>query len=404
MHFSGSFLKAVSLTAILLPFSICSPATELVAKRQPTCKDVVIPISVSAKTITLAPTTTYLQAVNLVTNTVSALVELLFGTLVQRTYNIAGTYCEPANYVASRTNTIQFLIHGATVNARYYWSGDGPIGAGFDGTSYSWIDYASQQGYPTFAMDRIGSGLSTHPDPILVVQIPTQAQIAHGLITLMKSGASPFPRAFKKVIVVGHSMGSVITQSLSVSYPQDAEAVILTGYSRYIVNIVAGIFTTAVLLPADISLPSEYADLPVGYLVPNSFSGILYLFWYDPHANGTYYDPAFASSDYGKRQCITVGEGATAAVAAATSAMTGNVLVVTGEQDTLFCGQEALPINGPGQCVGGSLNYLAGTGSLYPQADYSYFSVPNAGHLWQYHFAAQEGFAYVHNWLASRGY
>lgn len=252
------------------------------------------------------------------------------------------------------------------------------------------------------AIDRIGCGNSSKPDPILVVQTPTQVEIAHQIILLARKGSSPFPRKFTKIIVVGHSMGSVITQLLSVNHPTDADAIILTGYSRYIINFLPGIFVTGGLLPAKVVQPEKYGNLAVGYLEASSFPGIEYLFWYDPYANGTYYDPAFPAYDYALRGPITVGEGASGAVAAATSSFQGPVFVITGQQDTLFCGTTALPIDGPGQCVGGPLNYLAGTGALYPNAKYDWYAVPNANHCWQFHYSAQLGFQVTHDWLASQ--
>jgi pimeloyl-ACP methyl ester carboxylesterase len=222
---------------------------------------------------------------------------------------------------------------------------------------------------------------------------------------MARNGVSPFPRNFDKIIVAGHSMGSIITQLLSVTYPNDANAIILTGYSKYIINFMPGIFATGTLLPAAAVDPAKYGYLPVGYLEADSFSGIEYLFWYDPYKNGTYYDPAFPAYDYALRQAITVGEGASGAVAATTAyGFTGDVLTITGQQDTLFCGTTALPIDGPGQCVGGPVNYLAGTADLYPNAQYWWWNVPNAGHCWHFHYSAQQGFAVTHDWLADRGF
>jgi hypothetical protein len=50
------------------------------------------------------------------------------------------------------------------------------------------VAYASQQGYPTLAIDRLGNGDSDHPDPLLVVQMPAHAEIAHRVIQLAKAG------------------------------------------------------------------------------------------------------------------------------------------------------------------------------------------------------------------------
>lgn len=253
-------------------------------------------------------------------------------------------------------------------------------------------------------MDRLGSGNSSHPDPILVVQTPTEVECVHQIITMARAGTSPFPRKFTEIIVVGHSMGSVVTQSLSVTYPKDASCFILTGYSKYIINFLPGIFLTGVLLPAAVVEHSKYGNLPIGYLEASSFSGITYLFWYDPYANGTYHDPDFPAFDYALRETITVGEGATGAVSGDTSTFDGPVLAISGQQDVLFCGTNALPIDGPGECVSPTFNYLEGTASLYPNAKYSWYNVPNAGHCWQLHYSAQQGFAVTHNWLAKNGF
>lgn len=260
------------------------------------------------------------------------------------------------------------------------------------------------QGYPTFAFDRLGSGNSSHPDPILAVQCPAQVEILHQIILLARGGASPFPRPFDQVIVAGHSLGSIIVQSFSVKYPSDADAIILTGYSRFIINFLPGMVLTALLLPAAVVQPDKYGDLAVGYFEASVFSGVEYLFFYG--ANGQYSDPDFIAYDYTLRGCLTVGEGVTGAVAAATAyGFKGSVFVATGQQDTLFCGTLALPIVGPGECVGGALNYLEATGDLYPDAaTYEYFAVPDAGHCWQYHYSAQLGFNVTHTWLEEQGF
>lgn len=47
------------------------------------------------------------------------------------------------------------------------WSGDDqaatpltPDLAPYGGSNYSWVDFASAQGFPTLAIDRLGNGLS----------------------------------------------------------------------------------------------------------------------------------------------------------------------------------------------------------------------------------------------------
>jgi hypothetical protein len=46
----------------------------------------------------------------------------------------------------------------------------------------------TQEGYPTIALDNLGSGNSSHPDPIVVVQMSLQVEIIHQIITKLRAG------------------------------------------------------------------------------------------------------------------------------------------------------------------------------------------------------------------------
>lgn len=81
--------------------------------------------------------------------------------MIQGTYTISGTYCEPEVQNATRANTIQFLAHPATYD-RYYVSHTSAVMctalpslltsiqwfggnySGIDGTRYSWVSLALQ--------------------------------------------------------------------------------------------------------------------------------------------------------------------------------------------------------------------------------------------------------------------
>src|ERR1019366_8337570 len=99
------------------------------------------------------------------------------------TYNIAMRYCEPENIVESRANTIQYLQHAIT-NTKDYWNGL-TYPTGYDGDMYSWIAFASQQGYATLSVDNLGSGASAHPNP-LVVQQTLQVEIIHQILVMLR--------------------------------------------------------------------------------------------------------------------------------------------------------------------------------------------------------------------------
>lgn len=207
------------------------------------------------------------------------------------------------------------------------------------------------------------------------------------------------PRAFSKIISVGHSIGSIVANDHSVKYPNDINAIILTGFSESILVPASGVLLTAGVFPADTVDPVKFGSLSIGYLEPTSPFGMQFLFWYPGN-----YDPAFQAIDYTLRGTITVGEGATAALGIQTAPLfTGPVFVVTGDKDVLFCGVTGTILTGPGDCTGTGL--LQSTSSLYPRASqYDWFAVPDCGHDWQFHLNSQIGFQQSFAWLAANGF
>lgn len=124
------------------------------------------------------------------------------------------------------------------------------------------------------------------------------------------------------------------------------------------------------------------------------------MLFYGPYEH---YDPNFIALDYAARGTITIGEAITGALGISVAEeYTGSVLVLTGNQDVVFCGSFDLPIDGPGNCDASGI--LADTGKLYPRAEYSWFSMDNSGHCWQHQYTAQFGFNYAHDWLAAQGF
>jgi hypothetical protein len=96
--------------------------------------------------------------------------------------------------------TVQLLVHGATYN-HLYWNF--PYGNGY----YSYVGAATAAGYATFDIDRIGAGNSSHP-PSASLDLNAGAVALHDAVTALRSGAVD-GHAFRHVIAVGHSIGSV---------------------------------------------------------------------------------------------------------------------------------------------------------------------------------------------------
>jgi pimeloyl-ACP methyl ester carboxylesterase len=248
--------------------------------------------------------------------------------------------------------------------------------------------------------------LSDHPDPILVTQYPAELATLHQIVQIIRNGNLPIPepRAFTTIIFAGHSYGSCLGNALNAQYPDDVDATILTGFSSAFDANVPGILLETALLPADIDNPTSFGTLSPGYLeIATQSSDQLLLFY----PGG--YDPNLFNLDYSLRGTIAAGElGTIIFTKSVATPYTKPVFVMTGEFDTIFCNPLGLP--DPGNCqpsglLGlGSTNYLADTSSLYPAADFDWYVVPGSGHCWNFHFAAPEGFATAHNWMAAKGF
>ena len=120
---------------------------------------------------------------------------------------------------AREPGTVQLLVHGATYN-HLYWNF--PYGNGY----YSYVDAATAAGYATFDIDRIGAGNSSHP-PSAGLDLTAGAVALHDAVTALRSGAVD-GHAFRHVIAVGHSIGSVEIWLEAARY-HDVDAVIVTG-------------------------------------------------------------------------------------------------------------------------------------------------------------------------------
>ena len=107
------------------------------------------------------------------------------------------------------------------------------LGEGYQEQHYSWINFARGEGYHTLAIDRLGVGNSSHPNPVLV-RLPLDAAITSKIIQHLRTRSLPclnwVPQSFERVILVGHSIASVIINYLIVHEPEIVDAVILTSY------------------------------------------------------------------------------------------------------------------------------------------------------------------------------
>ncbi|KAJ8062834.1 hypothetical protein OCU04_008089 [Sclerotinia nivalis] len=246
-------------------------------------------------------------------------------TSISTTYTIYSKLCVPTNATIESIKTVHFLTHGGTTDYTY---------CDF-ATDYSYVDAAAARGYATFSYDRLGTGLSQHPDPIQVVQVATQVELAHALISGLKAG-SYGGVTFGNAIGVGHSLGSALTQSISAltqstsaNYPSDFTALALTGHSGFQGGVPIGIASQASQIANTIDLP-QFSGLANGYITESSTpQAIQFAFFHYPG-----YDETILEKQLATRQTNALGETFTlgAAYVPATG-FTGPVIILNGNEN-----------------------------------------------------------------------
>lgn len=193
---------------------------------------------------------------------------------VSSEYGIYSKLCFPKQG-AENVQTVQLLTHGGTLDHTYWDFSPG----------YSYVDAAAEAGYATFSYDRLGTGLSDHPDPIQVVQASIQVQVAHQLVQLLREGQVG-NASFKHVVGVGHSLGTALTQGVTTRYPRDFDAVILTGTSTSFSAVPIGVASTAQQI-ASTDPSGRFTGLASGYIIPAPVpQSVQFAFYREP-----YFDP-----------------------------------------------------------------------------------------------------------------
>lgn len=319
------FALALGLCLLFSSFFSLSPVKIAFAASPPTCNRHVLPVTLSA--------------LNLFT------------------YHVVGWLCYKGPLTSHQS--VQLLVHGATYS-HVYW--DFP----YQPATYSYVQAMTNAGYAVFNFDRIGAGQSDHP-PATLLTIQDNGFIIHEIVGMLKSGSIE-GQAFKKVLLVGHSVGSAISVSEASTYA-DVDAVLLTGFLHFVDPAVLPRLTLDIY-PAALDPLFRNSGLPVGYITtkPNTRGS---LFYYLPNA-----DPQVIATDEATKDAITDSEFATfftISNSPLSALIHVPVLVAVGQYDNLFC-------LGTFSCTNmvSVKNYEA----LYysPQANLQLIVIPQAGH------------------------
>lgn len=288
---------------------------------------------------------------------------------------IYGELCNPAT---GPSHTVQLLVSGATYG-HLYW--DWPQNPSL----YSAVRYFTAAGYSTFNIDRIGIGNSSHPLSSDVT-IDANAYVIHELVGQLRSGTIGGV-SFSHVILVGHSLGSLIVTAEAGTHQQDADGVVLTG-DLHMFNFNQFALFQSDLIAANTDPSGRFASLDAGYLTtaPGTRGS---LFYYKP---GTFSDPNVIASDEQTKQTGTTGELAGLANLPSTALIDVPVLLVVGQEDAFFCGSGAVDCSSSTSVYQEESPYFSSAAHLQVQV------TPNTGHDLNLHLTAPLTYATMITW------
>ena len=226
----------------------------------------------------------------------------------------------------------------------------------YNNFNYSYVENAVDvHKFCTLSYDRLGIGLSSHGEPLNEIQAPLEIAALKALTDMFRAGSFPgVPRAFKKIVHVGHSFGSFQTYALASMYPDISDGIVLTGFSLNATfvpyfgaggNFVQanknqpfrfgnmGSLQAAEMLLNDYDLTDYVAGLdaapglnyPNGYLTNANAGALQYLFLLPP-----FFDPGIGVFAEMTKQPVTVGELLTLGSIPMVNEFAGPVLVQTG--------------------------------------------------------------------------
>lgn len=123
-----------------------------------------------------------------------------------------------------KSRILQVAVHGGT-HYHLYW--DIPA---FNGISYSYARHMAQRGYTVLAIDQLGTGASSQPDGDFVTLDET-ASALHQVLVSLRTRDNPIAHAFSRIVLVGHSNGSLTSIYATGTY-HDADALVTTAWEH----------------------------------------------------------------------------------------------------------------------------------------------------------------------------
>ncbi|MGH3788452.1 MAG: alpha/beta hydrolase [Pseudonocardiaceae bacterium] len=276
---------------------------------------------------------------------------------------------------------MQLLIHGGTYN-RLYW--DFP----YQPERYSYQRDMARHGYATFAVDRLGTGQSTKPPSVTLLD-RVEAESIHQVIGHLRAGRVGGVR-FDRVILVGHSLGSGVVTVEAATY-HDVDGVILTGTSHQVSPLEVVKSFTIYLHPVtlDPQLRKNGGDPGYSTTRPGLRGPVFYV-------AGNADPDVIATDEETKDQAAGLGVGAALVfgnLGPASRSIDVPVLLAVGDNDFAFCGFLAR------DCSSAEVLREQEAPFFSPAAELSTFVLPESGHSIALHKNAEKYREATRAWL-----
>lgn len=301
------------------------------------------------------------------------------------TQTIHGTLCDPFRWKG--THEVDVLVHGASYNSSYW---NFPV----NNALYSYVNDTLLAGRATFAYDKLGAGVSSHP---VSSEITGDAQsfILHQVLDYLKGLKDARGNdKYAKFATVGHSLGSITVLNESATY-QDENLVVLTGLSHSVSP--AGATASAnSAYPANLDPQFSGKGYDDGYLTTTPGSRNLF---YSNIASSKIvsYDDAHKDVYSVAELAASIGTVMTPADSNISRNVTAPVLIVLGQKDQLFCQTDA-PVGG---CNSESA-LLSFEKPFFPNAASVTVQVtPATGHVLALHPTNPLTFVRINNWIGA---
>lgn len=271
---------------------------------------------------------------------------------------------------------LQVLVHGATYN-HTYWDFPYPEAGSAE---YSYARYMAARGYSVLAIDQLGAGESSKPAPVfdpttglnIAVTLYDTASAIHQVLTALRSGDNPIDRAFDRIVLVGHSAGSVNAIYVQATW-HDADALVVTAARHLVPPLAAPPGLDALVLAL---LPYPY--FPLDATIRTA------LFHSAAHADAEVLDLDNATSDlWTNGQLLTTFMGFLNPAIDQVGQVTGPVLMQLGEFDALFpAGQHEIE-----------------TALWHPDAKLKIKDIARIGHSFNLHYRREASWEQIDEWI-----